>query len=496
MASPADASVIPTPAGPEGASLVRRVWRRAISDSATVWFVAVAVPFGLLFALTIPPSQGIDESSHFFRAWFVSTGDVVAQSKTDETTRLRHAGGEIDPCVVSYISGFQDKAYSPDDYSIRSYWTQRDTCGISPSTWYNADAAANYPPAAYFPQAVAIAASRAVGAPLAWSFFLGRLAGLVAFVLLGAIGIHLLPLGKGALMVIGLLPTSIMSAATYNADMTSIGLAMFGVGLVGHCISVKTISVRSLVALSATFGLLGAIKPPYAVLSLVVLLIPWLPGASWIRAFLTRCVVPLAAGCLSGLWLVVGSAPAEPAVFRSDIDHAEQARFILGHPLSFLATVARTLTAAGPQSYTLRGAIGSFGMGRFNGRSNDVVAPLGLLVVAAMTFAVAFRADLAEPKINQSRWRGFVGVSGPLAVGAAGLVMVYAAMYLIWSPVGSPYVLDVQGRYLLPVACVVALIPPLTRFRKSSTSRKMNWIGLTAAAVLLYAVGKSFLIFY
>ena len=74
--------------------------------------------------------------------------------------------------------------------------------------------------------------------------------------------------------------------------------------------------------------------------------------------------------------------------------------------------------------------------------------------------------------------------------------MVYAAMYLIWSPVGSPYVLDVQGRYLLPVACVVALIPPLTRFRKSSTSRKMNWIGLTAAAVLLYAVGKSFLIFY
>ena len=170
-------------------------------------------------------------------------------------------------------------------------------------------------------------------------------------------------------------------------------------------------------------------------------------------------------------------------------------KFILQHPFDFLATVVRTIAAAGPQSYTLRGIVGSFGMGRYVGRANDVVAPIISVVFATALLAVAFGRDAGERLEDQSPARRIVASVGPLVVTIAGILAVYASMYLIWAPVGADYVTDVQGRYFIPVLAVPVLSLVLRR-RPVLPRPSEVWLAGGSTLLLLFAIGKSFLVFY
>ena len=195
------------------------------------WFLLIAIPIGVFFVLAIPPTQGIDESAHFIRAWLVSGGDVVARTEIDGNTGVRHAGGDIDACVIDYVSKFQIRAAEPDDFEPHDYWFDTPPCSPQERGWVIADAASNYTPLSYAPQVVVLSATRAVGLPVPVSFFGGRLAGLAAFIAVVWWAIRLAPGGKSVLMVVALLPTTLMSAATYNADGVADALAILAVAL-------------------------------------------------------------------------------------------------------------------------------------------------------------------------------------------------------------------------------------------------------------------------
>lgn|GEM_PF-1448329 len=458
------------------------------------WFLAVAIPFGLFFVFAVPPTQGIDESAHFLRAWLVSQGDLVARTQVDPASGTVHAGGQIDQCVMDYVYGFQARAAQPDDFEVADFWFDTPDCEPRDRGWEIADAASNYAPVAYLPQVVAIGSTRAVGLPLPISFFAGRLAGLAAYLALVWWALRLAPGGRAVMFVVGLLPTSIMSAATYNADGLAIGLGVLAVALTGSLALAERVDRWRLAALAATLVAVGLIKQPYLVLAGLPLAIPDAAFGSRARAWVTKGAVGAVVVAASLGWFVLGSPEVSPAVFRADVDHGRQLSYVLHHPLDFVATVARTVAAAGPQSYTLRGLVGSFGMGRYVGRSNDVVAPLIAVVAVAVLLTAAAGRDLGAPRALATR-RRLTAVVVPLAVAVAGFFAVYGSMYLIWAPVGAPYVSDVQGRYFVPLLCVPTLALVLRR-HEAQPDRSSPWIVAGVVAVLAFAVGKSFLVFY
>lgn len=240
---------------------------------------------------------------------------------------------------------------------------------------------------------------------------------------------------------------------------------------------------------------LGMIKQPYLVFALLPFLIPnGLFGRTSV-AVVSKVAIGALVGVASLAWLAVGTPEVEPEVFRAGVDHGAQLKFIVQHPFDFLATVARTIAAAGPQSYTLRGIVGSFGMGRYVGRANDVVAPIISVVFATALLAVAFGRDAGERLEDQSPARRIVASVGPLVVTIAGILAVYASMYLIWAPVGADYVTDVQGRYFIPVLAVPVLSLVLRR-RPVLPRPSEVWLAGGSTLLLLFAIGKSFLVFY
>lgn len=459
------------------------------------WFLLIAIPIGVFFVLAIPPTQGIDESAHFIRAWLVSGGDVVARTEIDGNTGVRHAGGDIDACVIDYVSKFQIRAAEPDDFEPHDYWFDTPPCSPQERGWVIADAASNYTPLSYAPQVVVLSATRAVGLPVPVSFFGGRLAGLAGFIAVVWWAIRLAPGGKSVLMVVALLPTTLMSAATYNADGVADALAILAVALTASIALSSELNRRHLALLAAALVVLGMIKQPYLVFALLPFLIPnHLFGRTSV-AVVAKLAIGALVGVASLAWLAVGTPEVEPEVFRAGVDHGAQLKFIVQHPFDFLATVARTIAAAGPQSYTLRGIVGSFGMGRYVGRANDVVAPMISVVFATALLAVAFGRDAGERLEDQSLARRLVASVGPLVVTIAGILAVYASMYLIWAPVGADYVTDVQGRYFIPVLAVPVLSLVLRR-RPVLPRPSEVWLAGGSTLLLLFAIGKSFLVFY
>ena len=125
-----------------------------------------------------------------------------------------------------------------------------------------------------------------------------------------------------------------------------------------------------------------------------------------------------------------------------------QFRYIIDNPLGTLAIARNTLTKYG-YNY-VREFVGVLGW-------LDAPAPgwfvalAKSMVVASFIWVAAF-ADLDAVTIGRVR-------SLPVSLSAMMLLAsaaVFGALYLIWSPVGSPLVEGVQGRYFLPIACVLA----------------------------------------
>src|SRR3954464_8500313 len=53
------------------------------SLSPQKFFLLVASLFGVLYALVLPPFQSPDEFNHFYRAWQISTGQLIGLKTID-----------------------------------------------------------------------------------------------------------------------------------------------------------------------------------------------------------------------------------------------------------------------------------------------------------------------------------------------------------------------------------------------------------------------------
>jgi uncharacterized membrane protein len=184
------------------------------------------------------------------------------------------------------------------------------------------------------------------------------------------------------------------------------------------------------------------------------------------------------AACVLGVavavgWLVLGSGPVlSETVAGGGVLGGAQARFLLAHPLAVPGIAWATLDAFWF----------SF-VQQFVGVLNwlDLLLPPGFIdgaiVVLGLLLALGWRAVPAAVPV--------------VLMLSAGLV--FGALYVTWSPVGSPVVIGVQGRYFLPIAAMGAA--GLGRSRWPLVSAGLvagllvaDWLVVPAAIVAHYAL--------
>lgn len=454
--------------GPRQGRLPR--WARVRGlDATTSIFVIFSVVFGTFFAFAVPLGWGPDEHAQFNRAFQVASGGIAPQRLPD-ADGLPQYGGLVPRTAIEL-----DKFSGPPN-KVPNIWQQlapaNPAFAAAAGKPVNAPLAvaafpntAAYSPLAYVPAVAGLKAAQWLDLSIgqAWKFM--RLAQVLAYSLVVAAGLFALRRSRfrWAALAVALLPTAVYQSGVISADPLTTAIAFTFLALLAKSLILTprtdglSLARWEFAALLAGAMALPLLKPTYAILSLLLLLLPLRKALQGRRgAWSWRVAGPVAAALAvagAGLlwWLRLSAGTTEAMGWlrgpseRHLVQPGNQLSFILGHPLDVAGIGLRTLI-----SYDWQYVISFFGqMGYAYG--GNLTAP----AFAAACSAAAMVLGLVYSERVLMGWQRRVFAILVLLVSVAA---VFGTLYLAFSPVRFPFVTGVQGRYFVPLALLGAVV--------------------------------------
>lgn len=299
-----------------------------------------------------------------------------------------------------------------------------------------------YAQLAYLPNAIGVQLARTMDAPIHIGFQMGRLTGLLCYALLVSLAVWITPLGKWVLALMASLPLSVFVASTHTYDAWMIGWILLGTAcLVRVTLSGEREYFASWLMLVAFF--LGvAPKPIYFPLLLVPLfLVLRRTGGLSFRRWFSAVGVLLTAWSIASFALPIlldGAGNGDPRG-GSGVNPGGQMAHILSHPLDFATTLIPAIASylSLDRFPLLVNAYGVFGTGIGSG----VIA----LILALLTYT--------EPRLSLP-WQDRLPILGAVV---ASLILIMAALYIAFNPVGATAIDGLQTRYLLVLVPLVII---------------------------------------
>jgi hypothetical protein len=472
-------TVEPTPDHRADAARSGPWWRTWLTDPARC-FLAIGLLGGVLLMIAIPPLDGIDEPAHFVRAYQVSTGQLMPDTPAGET----EGGGACIPVDLARDIGhqvrenFQHKIGDLDvDLSAPAIAGVRRGCppgerfiDFSAFGWNN--------PILYAPEAVTLAVTRPFGIGLTASVLLTRIVGLAVYLGLVFVAIRRSPFARWGLAALALLPVALFQAASARApDLMTTGVAFLVVVAALRAVAAGTDRTLGspLFERFALCGLLGLLKPTYAVLGLCFLLPLFgrrADRADPVWTLVTPAVVAVGA---SVVWQLYATRffVCDTVHFAFFPDADRQRDLILGDPLRYAWEVIESFwTHAG--TYAREAA--TIGETNANWHWLGILLALGAVVIAGS------RRDVSE--------RFALGIAQRLLlVGIAftGAVLLITGEHVYCAPIGFDVVYPPHSRHFVPV-----LIPLVIALTPSRTSTVRAWTTRIPSALLLLVVTLAF----
>ena len=444
-----------------------RFWQRLSPGSA---FLVIAALFGVIFCFKTPPFQVPDEVVHFYRAYEISEGHLLARQIPGGYGDLLPANmtQQVDNLVGNIRWNPNGKYNAAETFQNLS--EHLDSKRVAPVHF---EATAAYSPVAYVPQSIGVGSGRLLDLPLVADLFLGRLANLAVWIGLVVLALWLIPFGKWALFALALTPMSLFQAASVSPDAMINGSAFVFVAVSLRLIFVETsISKWEYMALFAPVAVFALSKPEYLPLALLLLPIPALRFGSVVRKRVLIATVVVVAVLLTALWNYkvrnVGNIAISQAsaTLHYEISPKSQFRFILKHPIRYGTAVLNTyVTSNGdPLEEQFIGVLGWL----------DTKIPLWIVILDVLLIAYCL-ASIRIPRGPTLGQRGVV-----LTAGLLSFLGVTTALYAYYTPVGYWEVIGLQGRYFIPLS---PLLIPLTSNLSKSVRPTEGSLKTTAISV-------------
>jgi hypothetical protein len=445
-------------------SLIARLVRRCGGWPAIALFL-LSLSFGSAVIVVDPPLRGPDEISHFLRIYSYTRGEVLPTTEVNghrgvfveralyDQLRFLKDSGERFAKFLQQRKGiwFTDPSAERVRYGEIMAEYEDFTRAIANEARLGAAFAPfagteGYSPVAYAPYILAAAIGHALSFDLPEMLLLMRLLGLVMFTAVVAYAVAVTPTLKWAFVLIAMLPVSLYNRTVLSADGAALSYAMVITAL---CLRAAWNPSASRVWERSLWMTLCALaKPPqivFAVMELMVGRSKELPQR--LRSF---AIVVLPAIILSPLW--VAGVSADVAAWRvwEGHDYPPQQfnplwklAYMWEHPFHFpLAAWAAVRDWGAPLWPELIGILGW---------QDILLRPWTYLVLTVLLLLVPLqKLPLDGPT------RAWVAViTGLVSIGY--VTLVYLIFFITYTPIASPHVLGVQGRYfviILPAAAI------------------------------------------
>ena len=417
------------------------VVRRSAALLAATFLLYGLIASGLM-VVEVPPYQNPDEINHFLRAEQVSKGGWLSGRIAPGV-----AGGMSDIGIARTAIPFNSMPFHPDVKATAAMYAATAPIGwgeaIFVSSFQNTSL---YPPTCYLPAAVAIRIGKAGHHSVVNTLYLARACTGICATLMASLAILIAGATATWLFAVLSLPMTLSLFTSVSQDGMLLALAALCASLLSKSLRERVeMATPPFIVLCLGLAAICMARPPYLPLALLLLLAPWKGRRHRIAA--VAVIGLLAAGWSIAILRVVGvNVAPDPA----RIDPLRQIASLLHHA-GTLREIARTTLTVNGDGY-LEQVTGQLGW-------LDVQLPPWFEYLAWRILALAAACCVSGGR----SWRRPRIAPAALILTAqlATVLAIFGIQYLLYSPVGSPIVDGVQGRYFLPPllfgACLLGL---------------------------------------
>lgn len=413
----------------------------AIAPSPSALVLWVSLSAGLVLAGLTPPFQVPDEPNHFFRAYQIADGALVAQ-KLHESV-----GGAIPrslPAVASNVIG--QVPFHPDVKPNRTVWAAAFDTPLHQDDRIEVAFAntALTGPIGYLPQVLGIELAKIIGASTLTMFYVARFVTMLLCAVVTALAIRIMPVRPWTCVFLSLLPMTLFVRSSVSSDAPTLALALLAVVICARLAAriPGSTSPTDAWPLYLVAALLALGKPPYVGVALLGLAIPRRVFRNARAHAATLFMLVTVATTFQVTWLVALRGKAATWAPGSDPD--TQLALIAQDPLATAGLLVWDLAASAP--VLLHQMIGVLGW---------LDAPLVTPVVVLLGLTILIVA-LSEAPFAAAHMRWIAA-----AIGIGGILALQALNYVYWTAPGSVHVAGLQGRHLTPFVTLLLLSLPV-----------------------------------
>ena len=390
-------------------------------------FLVIGSTLGIIYLFIIPIGRAPDEPTHFWKVYSIAQGNLLNETQNE----LK--GNYLPENIVSTSNNYTDDAYEEIaqhlDEPISNNQVFIKTLGSNPID--------------YTPQIIGMVIGRILNLPAIVILYLGRLFGLVSCITIIYFCLKHIPILKKSLFFISCLPLSIQTfiAISYDGIIFCSAIALISFVLYSIRNTNFKLSIIHHLILTIISTALIAVKPVYFPLCFMLFFIPTQHFKNKKRKIFSISAILTISLILFFIWSFF-SVVTEPG---NGANTNEQIAFILSNPIKYIIILIRNILDA-PFLYLLR-----------LGALEWLDIPINeFYIIATLIFfsLLCVKEHFTTSTITLSktfRWAvTFVFITTVL--------LIFTALYIQWTSVGSFDIEGVQTRYLLPILILIPLL--------------------------------------
>lgn len=465
----------------------------------TVFLVIVGL-FGGYFLILSPPMNALDEYRHFYRAYDIAQGNLTFKyinkdNRYPESEIEYHDRYETDaPAAVmpenyhnlrrigDVLPIYTDHIYNKDQQVLmQDYLQLYKESPTETDHYFSLRGTASYNPLAYLPQIIPIKIGMILELPPIVVMNLARMGNFLVWIVLSILAIKITPRFKELFLLVALMPTNIHLATSNSTDGFLNGLLLL---LVAYILDLKKkkLEVKDKVILVGITCIVGAIKIPYVVFIILILMLEEESMQQKVSLILGTMILALLIYFvwntiyIQNMTQVYESFEVIP---KENTAINEYIKEVLLHPFKFMNLVLTELknNIIGSNAYIFD-MVSRVGWG----------SPVGSDFIAYSYFAVIIMSMKSKDSCSvlKKMDQYIIGIA---------VILLYIGISFIaftWKPLGTDYIWGIQGRYFIAIMPLIGMLWSGKREVMKTDSmgvvlRKKEYLNSSQALLILYA---------
>lgn len=440
-------------------------------------FLFAGAVLAVLYLLLLPPLAVPDEEAHFKEAYYYSNQIMGKEQAEDGKLWMD----------LEDVHALQVFETTP---SLSEYDTLKEEITKSGREEGTKEIKRNdtqAPAVTYIPGIVGITLGRLLGLNGLLVIYLGRICSILFYLFTMYWFIRLMPFGKSAAFIMAVLPMTIQQCCSYSYDSIVIEAAFLYLAVLFGLLYQKQPIQRWQIVLYVIFMIMLSVSKggTYMPLCLLTMMIPisrfkdkkqkWI----FVGCMAAVAVIAFLSSTLSYV-LYVATPTAEQAADSYLAGEAYGAAGLLQNPWTFICLTTRTLFLSGDGF--LETMLG-MQLGWLNVFVSRIVIYGLLLMMILSVLPVEDGREHSEITVTTGQ-KIFYLVAAALSVG-----MVFASMFMSWTPRDSTAIAGIQGRYFLPLLpALLLLFRSKNVVLKKDISVKLMYLAVSMQCIAIYGI--------